>query len=240
MSSRAVLGKVEDVFLAFVIGRMSRVSVLAEAEGARFLCHLRNTGRLRDFIYEGAPILVQPRPRGRTHALLIGAPVEGGGAALLDTYLQSRYFEKAIAINAVSWFSGYSLLKRDAKIMGSRIDYLIKNSNGRRGYMELKSAVYLDSSDGYAMYPDTVSERGRKHMRLLTKLAKRSRKVIITFLAAHPRAVGFKPCVEGDPLMPSLLREARDNGVELKAVRLYIDSGLNVVMDNDNLPIKID
>ncbi|HID05135.1 MAG TPA: hypothetical protein EYP20_04960 [Aigarchaeota archaeon] len=191
MGNKVVLGRVDDVFLAFVVDRLSRVSVLAEAEGARFLCHLRNTGRLPDFIYEGAPILVQPRPRGRTHALLVGAPVEGGGAALLDTYMQSRYFEKALSVNAVSWFSGYSLLKRDVKVMDSRIDYLIRGGRGRRGYMELKSAVYLDHSDGYAMYPDTVSERGRRHVKLLAKLARRGGRVIITFLACHPRAVGL-------------------------------------------------
>ena len=240
LNSYTILGELSDVFVAYVVGRLSRVSVLAEAEGARFLCHLRNTGRLHDFIYEGAPILVQPKPRRRTHALLVGAPVEDGRAALLDTYMQARFFEKAHKLDAISWLRGCEIVKRDAKLMGSRIDYLIKDSKGRRCYLELKSAVYLDPGDKHAMYPDTVSERGRRHVKLLSKFARRGVRVVIAFLAAHPMAVGFKPCREGDPLMPELLKEARESGVELRALRLYINQGLKVVMDSDNLPVKLE
>ena len=231
-----ILYRFEDLIEAEVVTRLSRVTVLAQAGDARFLCHLRNTGRLHDLIYEGARILVIPKPSKRTHALILGCPIDHR-ATLIDTYLQARCFEEAVKKGLVRWLRGMILDRRDVKLGGSRIDYRIRRKN-EHGYLELKSAVYLDTRDNYAMYPDSPSKRGRRHIIALTNIARKKR-AIITFIAAHPLATGFKPCVEGDPEIPILLRRAVENGVEIYAVKMFIDENFNVVFDNDSIPIKL-
>ncbi len=226
-----------DVIEAEVIARLSRVSVLAETDGVRFLCHLRNTGRLHDYIYQGARILVQPNPRGKTHAIVIGAPY-GERAAILDTYTQARCFEDACINNVVSWLKPHRIDEKEITVYGSRIDYGLKDNAGRRGYLELKSAVYLDK-DRYAMYPDSPSLRGRRHVETLMRIAKRSR-AVISFVAAHPDAIGFKPCVEGDPIMSELLRKANRMGVEMHAVKMFMTLDGSVIFAEDDIPIKLD
>jgi len=219
---------------ASVVERRSRVTLVAEVEGQRLLCHLRNTGRLLDYIYPGAKVLVTPKLHGQTQATVIGATV-GEDAAIIDPYTQARCFEWGVERGAVSWLRPFRLGRREVFLAGSRIDYLLTGNRGSRGFLELKSAVFLDS-DRFAMYPDCRSERGRRHVRLFMKMATKGRMVIV-FVAAHPWAVGFKPSVEGDPVLTELLRSAHARGVELRAVKMHIDAAGRVVWDDDDLPI---
>ena len=236
LEERRVLHHFGNLFEAEVVARLSRVTVLAQAGDARFLCHLRNTGRLYDVIYEGARIIVMPKPSKRTHAVVIGSPVNSK-AALLDTYYQARCFEEAVRRGLIGWLDGFTIAKRDTTLRGVRIDYKIRRGR-EQCYLELKSAVYLDASDNYAMYPDAPSTRGRRHIEVLTKIAKRNRS-IITFITAHPLAVGFKPCNEGDPEIQGLLRRAVEEGVEVYAVKMFIDENMDVVLESDNIPVKL-
>jgi sugar fermentation stimulation protein A len=219
-----------------VLRRVSRVSVLASNGGRIMLLHLTNTGKLQDIIYEGATVLAVLRKASKTDGVVVGAPA-GDGASLLDTRIQASCFEKACAGGCISWLRPYGILDREYPVGGSRLDYLIGSPDGRRGVMELKSAVYMDG-DGVAMYPDTVSIRGREHIRLLTKLPKRFRRVLV-FIAAHPDARIFRPCHEADPIIRDLLITAVGSGVEVRAVKMAIYGDGVVCLVDDNLPITL-
>ena len=88
-------------------------------------------------------------------------------AALIDTVLQARMFEKTLEYVLIPWLHGYKVERREIVRYNSRFDYLLSNIVDRI-LLELKSAVYL-SSDGDVMYPDTISERGVKHFKTLSK-----------------------------------------------------------------------
>jgi len=220
---------------AKVVKRLSRVTVLIWLGGKELKAHIRNTGRLLDLIYPGSDVLVQLRRNGITRASIVGVRAVNG-AALVDTYLQARAFEKACELGKISWLRPYRIAKKEVKINGSRIDYELYADGIGKGYLELKSAVYL--SDGYAMYPDSPTVRGRRHILLMKELAKAFRSVI-TFVAAHPSAKGFKPCKSGDPVIARLLEDAKMCGVEIRAVKVHITEESTVVLDDDNLPVYV-
>jgi len=79
--------------------------------------------------------------------------------ALIDNQLQMKAFEKSLEANLIPWLLGCHILKRNAKLGASRIDYLL-DCNGKKVYLEVKSAVLREGD--YAMYPDCPSDRGRK------------------------------------------------------------------------------
>ncbi len=91
----------------------------------------------------------------------------GESAALIDTVLQARMFKKTLEYGLIPWLRGYKIERREIVRYGSRFDYFLSNIVDRI-ILELKSAVYL-SSDGAAMYPDTISERGVRHFKILRK-----------------------------------------------------------------------
>ncbi|MEM4329439.1 MAG: DNA/RNA nuclease SfsA, partial [Candidatus Caldarchaeum sp.] len=121
---------------------------------------------------------------------------------------------------------------------GSRVDYVFEDPAGGSVYLELKSAVYMNNSGG-AMYPDTVSERGRKHIKLITRLAKKHGAKIV-FVAAHPLAKFFTPCDEADPLVRKLLIKAVHAGVDVRAVKTFMDSSGAVYWSSSDLPVVLD
>ncbi len=225
-----------DVEHAVFIERINRFSSIVRQGSRQFALHMTNTGRLEDLLRYGAEILYCPVPTGKTVGKLVGVMVDER-AAVIDTKLQAKAFETAYKKGLIPWLRGYKLIGKEYLVKGSRVDYVFSDRKGLKTFVELKSAVYLNSEKG-AMYPDTVSLRGRKHIMLLTELAKNYRSKIV-FIAAHPHAIFFTPCDEGDPIVRQLLLKAVHAGVEIHAVKLYMD-GFGVIYWCDaQLPVKL-
>ncbi|MCS7136571.1 MAG: DNA/RNA nuclease SfsA [Nitrososphaerota archaeon] len=220
---------------AKVINRLSRFTVLIEYGKKKLKAQIRNTGRLLDLIYPDSNVLIQFKRGGTTNALIVGVKVDTG-VVLVDTYLQAKSFELACDLNKISWLAPYRIVRREIKVNGSRIDYELYAERLGKGYLELKSAAYF--SGGYAMYPDSPTLRGRRHILLMKELAKSARS-IITFIATHPLAVGFKPCESGDAFVARLLRDAKMHGVELRAVKICITNENIITLYDDNLPVYV-
>jgi len=224
-----------EVYTAIFKRRLNRFLVQAINQNGPLSLHLNNTGRLNDLLWDGVKILYRPIEARKCVGRVVGV-ILNGQAALIDTALQARAFEEAFSKGLVSWLHGYKLVSKDVLIRGHRIDYLFKSGYGRL-YLELKSAVML-GRNGAAMYPDTVSERGRKHIRLLTSIASKSNAAIV-FMAAHPKAKFFTPYDEGDPQIRILLLEAVRRGVMARAVKLYMRVDGMVIWITSNLPVVL-
>lgn len=223
---------------AVALRRLNRFVVEAEAGGCVLLLHIRNTGRLLDLVYPGARLFFEPRSGGRTRGVIIGVAVDDERAALIDPLTQVRMFEEAWRRGLVGWLKGWRVAGREPLYRGSRIDYLLEGPGGERGLMEAKSAVYL-SERGECMYPDTVSERGRRHVDALAAARREGLRAVITFISAHPRCSFFRPCCEVDPHLCEKLRKARDAGVEIRGVKMHLEKG-KVLLDSPDLPISLE
>ncbi len=221
---------------AVALRRLNRFVVEAEAGGERILLHTRNTGRLLDLLYPGAPLLYEPRSGGRTAGVIVGVEVGGGVAAVIDPYTQVAAFEDAWGRGLIGWLRGWGVRGREAAYRGSRIDYLLESADGL-GLLEVKSAVYF-SEDGACMYPDTISERGRRHVDRLVEARGEGLRAVIAFIAAHPRCTHFRPCCSVDPILCEKLREARERGVEIRSVKMHLEGG-EVLLDSPDLPVEL-
>ena len=223
---------------AVALRRLNRFVVEATTQSGTLRLHTRNTGKLLDLIYPGSRLLYSPRRTRKTAGLVVGVAVDGEEAALIDPATQAAAFEEAWEKGLVGWLRGWRASKREAWYRGSRIDYGLEGPGGH-GLLELKSAVYF-SSEGLCMYPDTVSERGRRHVEALNEAARSGLRAIIAFIAAHPLCTGFRPCCEADPQFCAKLREAREVGVEVYATKIHLLLNGKVVLDSDNIPVRLE
>jgi sugar fermentation stimulation protein A len=221
---------------AATLRRLNRFVVEASASGRTLTLHTRNTGRLIDLIYPGSTLLYAPRKGGRTMGVIVGVKVGAERAAIIDPATQAAAFEEAWARGLVGWLKGWKASARETWYRGSRIDYGLEEPDGR-GLLELKSAVYL-SREGLCMYPDTVSERGRRHVEALAEAARSGLRAIIAFVSAHPLCTGFRPCCEVDPILCTKLQEAREAGVEVYAPKMHLERG-EVVLVSDSIPVRL-
>jgi len=199
--------------------------------------YINNTGRLLGYIAEGQRgFCIRHERRMKTDCRLV-AVRDKKSAALIDIQLQMKALEKIIAQNLVPWIRGCRILKRNAKLGSSLIDYLLE-CNGKRVYLEVKSAVLR--CGGYAMYPDCPSMRGRRHIMELTRHVKNGGRGSILFIAALPGVKAFKPNSSVDPEVRRLLIEAKEAGVNIWAFELYYNPEDSwIYLSKPDLPVEI-
>lgn len=218
-------------------GRINRFVVQVQYGGNPFRASINNTGRLHEFIVMGRGGFCIPHDAHLKTDFRLFAIKEGNLGALIDTQFQMAAFEKALEAGLIPWLDGHRMVRRNAPLDNSLIDYLLEK-DGKGIYLEVKSAVLRGGN--YAMYPDCPSARGRKHIRELTAYCRHGGRTIVLFMAALPGARAFKPNKEGDPELCRLLVEARQAGVELRAFNIvYQPHGSFIALVNPDLPVEL-
>jgi len=229
--------RIDNPLECSIIERLNRFVVMVEIKGTYHRAHINSTGRLSELLVKGKEAFCfRTQNQGKTDFRLF-AIEESGLGALIDTNLQMKAFEKALERNLIPWLEGCCILKRNAQLGASRIDYLLE-CHGKAIYLEVKSAVLREGE--YAMYPDCPSERGRKHIQELSGYVKESGEGILLFIAALPHVKVFKPNKAADVKLYQDLKEAHSSGVGIRAIGLYFDpKDACVYLFNPDLEINL-
>jgi len=233
-----LLARIDPPIVCRIVRRLNRFVVLVSVDGKLVKAYLNNTGRLRDYLIEGRLAYASTAPPNRRTTYNLFAIDEDGLAALIDTRLQTVFFEEALNRGLIPWLSGFRIVKRNVRLYSSLIDYLLKLEE-KDVYMEVKSAVMrIDRS--VASYPDCPSIRGRKHVEDLISASSRGLNCVILFLASLPYVDTFKPNSSVDPKLTDLLKLAIRAGVLVKAVSMYYDpSDSSIYLDNPELRVEL-
>jgi len=101
----------------------------------------------------------------------------------------------------------------------SRVDFLLSGENQPDIYIEVKSVTLSNGS--LALFPDTVTTRGQKHLVELTDLVPDTKAVMLYFINRGD-CDRFAPSDICDPKYGKLLREAVAQGVEVLPYRFEI------------------
>lgn len=98
----------------------------------------------------------------------------------------------------------------------SRIDFLLtdKSETAPDIYVEVKS-VTLMRQPGLAEFPDSVTDRGRKHLEELTKIAKSGNRAVLFFLVQRSDSSAFGVASDIDRAYAKAYKDARLKGVEV-------------------------
>ena len=101
----------------------------------------------------------------------------------------------------------------------SKIDFLLSKDNQPDIYLEVKSVTLTQGN--VALFPDTVTTRGQKHLRELMALESNATPMMLYFINRGD-CDRFAPGDSYDPTYGELLREAIDRGVEILPLRFAI------------------
>lgn len=230
--------RLDPIYIGTLVERAGRFIVRVRLSGELVLAHNTNTGRLLDLLIPGRRVILTPI-ESRLKYRLIG--VEDSSQScfyIVDIVTQSRVFEKSVELDLIPYFNGCRIVKRNPLVSRSRLDYVLR-CNSREVFVEIKSAV-MRGSRGEAMYPDCETERGRRHIRLLTKLASEGLLTYLVFISAMCSVTCFKPNSEGDRVVPRLIAEAVEKGVKVKSVSTYMDVNGDIYLDNPDVPMCLD
>lgn len=102
----------------------------------------------------------------------------------------------------------------------SRVDFLLAGKDTKKPiYIEVKSTTWAQGR--LALFPDTETTRGQKHLRELTALLPHARAVMLYFINRGDCKV-FAPGDAADPVYGKLLRDAIALGLEVLPCRFEI------------------
>jgi sugar fermentation stimulation protein A len=206
-------------------------------DGREATVHCPNSGSMTGIAVEGAPVLVSDSEDPARKLRLTLERVRIGRAWVgVNTMLPNRIVREAIEQGNVPSLAGTGDVRSEVVCgPGSRIDFRIDGADGRRTWVEVKNTTLRVGSA--ALFPDAVTERGRKHLHELERLADAGDRAVMFFVVNRTDCAEMGPADAIDPEYGAALRRAASRGVELLAWRVAF-RGASVRLDRP-LPIRL-
>ncbi len=210
-----------------LIRRYKRFLVEVElTDGEIITAHCANTGPMKGVLHQGGRVRLRynPSPTRKLDWTWEQAEVVGSNGRHvwvgINTSLPNKLIKLAIENGCLNKELGVIAKIRTEVTYGidrrSRIDlYLLPNkdvSDGRVIYLEVKNTTW--SKGTLALFPDTVTKRGQKHLKELIGVLPDARSVLVPCIS-RPDLEAFAPGDEADPVYGDLFRKALIKGVEV-------------------------
>ena len=208
------------IFLA----RPNRFVAHVEIGGEMHICHVKNTGRCRELLPVGAEVWCaeSDNPNRKTRFDLITVR-KGHRLINMDSQAPNAAVKEWLLSGGLGPVEN---LKAEAKHGDSRFDFAF-TQDGRPCFLEVKGVTL--EHDGVCAFPDAPTERGAKHLRGLTALAREGYGAYVLFVIQMADVKYIHPNDATDPEFGAALREAAANGVNVLAV------DCNVTVDSMNI-----
>jgi sugar fermentation stimulation protein A len=179
------------------VERPNRFIAHIDLGGNLVRCHMPNPGRMWELLFPGVTVYLRraQQPGRKTDYDVIGIERDGV-PILLDTQYNNDAAARLISEHRIPGWEQWDLLRREVTVGPSRFDLLLGQGE-ERFYVEVKSCT-LFSRKG-AMFPDAVTERGRRHVLHLADMAKEGCHAGVLFMVQWERAQWFLPDYHTDP-----------------------------------------
>ena len=195
------------------IKRPNRFIAHVEIDGQEQIIHVKNTGRCRELLPEGAEVYCQhfDSPTRKTAYDLI--TVRKGNLLInMDSQVPNAA--------AKEWLSAGGLgeiqdLRAETVHGDSRFDFSF-TKDGKPCFLEVKGVTL--ETDGVCAFPDAPTERGTKHLHGLTRAIGEGYGAYILFVIQMSPVQYLHPNDNTDPAFGKALREAAAAGVQILAM----------------------
>jgi sugar fermentation stimulation protein A len=140
----------------------------------------------------------------------------------INTQHPNKLVEEAIRAGKVTSCRGFAELKREQKYgRNSRIDILLSDAVKGLAYVEVKN-VHLSRKAGLAEFPDSVTERGAKHLVELSDMVAEGHRAVMVFLIQRADVTKLSLARDIDPIYCATFDKAIKAGVEPLALRCQL------------------
>lgn len=206
------------------LARPNRFIAHVQIGGQTEICHVKNTGRCRELLPEGATVWceVAKNPARKTKFDLITVQ-KGDRLINMDS--------QAPNIAAGEWLRAGGLgqledLRAETVHGDSRFDFSFVR-NGKRCFLEVKGVTL--ERDGICAFPDAPTDRGAKHLRGLARAAEDGFGAYVLFVIQMSDVRYLQPNDATDPQFGDALRAAAGAGVEFLAVDCRVTENSMVI-----------
>lgn len=222
----------EAVFLK----RPNRFLAEVAIQGKVMLVHVPNTGRCRELLIPGVPVLLEEgRGKGRKTPYSLHYVQNRGVWVNIHSVRANDAAWMALRQGRIREIPEPMEIRREVIHGSSRID-LYCQSLGQEVYIEVKGVTLLEKET--LVFPDAPTLRGVRHLQELSQLAEEGKRAIVLFVGQHPLGTSFRPNWDGDPLFSRTLGEAVGRGVEVLCYAASPETG-SYNLTGGALPYKL-
>ncbi len=191
--------------------------------GELITAHCPNTGPMTGVCQVGAPVTVSHHDNPRRKLAYTWEMIQVDSVWVgINTALPNRIIKLALEQHLFPELGLYQTVRSEVvygQNNASRVDFLL--TGGERSiYIEVKNTTW--SIDDIAVFPDTETTRGQKHLRELTDLLPDCRAVMLYFINRGDKTK-FSPGDTTDPTYGKLFRMGIDKGLEILPCRFEVD-----------------
>ena len=213
--------------------RPNRFVAYVEIEGKKEKVHVKNTGRCKDLLVTGTVVYLEDhictmRNRKLRYSLITVEKQSEIGMKLvnMDSQAPNKVVREALENGTIAMtaIDDIVLIKGEYGFGDSRMDFYLRDGNGREGLLEIKGVTLEDN--GTALFPDAPTERGLKHINELIKAAEEGYYAGIIFVIQMKGVEVFKPNYKTHAAFGNALKTAKNSGVEIMAYDCKVESDM--------------
>ncbi len=202
---------------ATFLSRPNRFIAHCILNGEQVIAHVKNTGRCRELLVEGATVYLD-EPTGRERKtkydlIAVEKHCEDGRVILIN--MDSGAPNEAAAEFLINGrLFPDATIRREVTKGNSRFDFCIKQEE-KTTFLEVKGVTL--ENDGIASFPDAPTERGVKHIEELIALKQQGYGAAILFVIQMKGVSEFRPNDKTHKAFGDALRRAEEAGVSIYA-----------------------
>ena len=186
-----------------------------------------NTGSMMGLVAPGSRVWLSssdsPTRKYRHTWEMVEADLgEGPHLVGINTSHPNKLVAEAIEGGIIKGLNGYSSLRREVKYgKSSRIDILLECARKGVCYVEIKN-VHMMREAGLAEFPDSITERGAKHLVEMADMVRAGHRAVMVYLIQRADAKNLTLAADVDPRYVEAFKLAAAAGVEAIALRCRV------------------
>jgi sugar fermentation stimulation protein A len=196
---------------AILIKRYKRFLADVQIDQHSSTIYVPNTGAMTNCGSEGDKIWYSTSDNPKRKYQHTWELTERDGLICVNTARANEFVGNALRAGQIESLSGYQV-QAEVKYGDSRIDFMLSRDN-ETCFVEVKSCTLLENAQGY--FPDTVTQRGQKHLLELIKIVEAGHRAVLLFAILHSGITSVKAAQHIDPKYAELLEKAQKAGVEV-------------------------
>jgi sugar fermentation stimulation protein A len=196
--------------------------------GEEVTAHTANTGAMTGLLEEGARVMLTDHEgSARSLRYELEAIEVRGEFVSVNTISANAFAARAVELGLVEELAGYPVIRREvapSPRSKSRLDFVLEHDTmaiDGRCFVEVKSVTLKD--ERRALFPDAVTERGKKHLDALARLVKKGERAAMLYVNKRPGCDVFRPAAAIDRAYATALRRAARAGVEVLCIDCVVD-----------------
>ncbi len=175
--------------------RINRFLVKVKVNGKAHFAYLPNPGRLLELLIKGRELILSKTGGGKFKYVVIGC-IKDGYPVLLHTHLTNKIVRKLIEDKKIPFLKDYRVIQHEVPFNRSKFDFLLEKEEKEKLFLEVKTCTLFGKD--VAMFPDAVSERGRRHLYELSQATEHGVKGGCLFVVMNPELKYFLPAYHID------------------------------------------